>query len=275
MSTLTDHEFTYFRHLMRESVGLALSEDKKTLVSSRLAKRLRARGLTNYTEYLRLVKDDTQEFQRMVDLLTTHTTSFFREAEHFAYLGREYLAHLAPDVRVRVWCAACSTGEEAYCLGMVLQDRLGAGRWELIASDVSEPALDTARTGLYPLERTREIPAYYLKRFALRGRASQPAEGFFTFSDEIKAPISFRAVNLQESWHFQERFDIIFLRNVMIYFDQSTRHDLVRRMLAVLKPDGLMFSGHSESLFGISPKLRGVRPAVYRLAGGNPEDRAA
>jgi chemotaxis protein methyltransferase CheR len=208
----------------------------------------------------------------MVDLLTTHTTSFFREAEHFAYLGRDYLSGLDPDARVRVWCAACSTGEEAYCLAMVLQDRLGADRWELVASDVSEPALNAARSGLYPLERSAEIPSYYLKRYALRGRASLPSEGFFTFSDEIKAPISFRMINLQEPWRFQERFDVIFLRNVMIYFEPETRHRLVRRMLDVLRPGGLMFSGHSESLFGISPELRGVRPAVYRR---EMEDRAA
>jgi len=260
---ITDQEFAQFRDMLLRIAGISLSSSKKTLVSGRLAKRLQHYHIESYGEYFRLL-DGKQagELQVALDLLTTNETYFFREPRHFDFLRERVLSERKPGALMRVWSAACSSGEEAYSIAMLLADRIGESGWEILASDLSSRVLEKARAGHYVMERASHIPRDYLSRFCLKGIGSQ--EGSFIVEKRLRARVNFRQLNLNESLPAIGEFDVIFLRNVMIYFNADTKREVVARITNALKPGGYLIVGHSESLNGLHDGLRQVLPSVYR-----------
>jgi len=264
MNTITDTEFGHFQRFIFEAAGITLSSAKKALVSGRLSKRLQARRLSTFSDYFELLKsgDDAEEVQTAVDLLTTNETYFFREAKHFELLHGVAKSTATSGQPFRIWSAASSTGEEAYSMAMVLADALPGQPWEVVGSDISTRVLQRARNGHYPLERTRHIPPAYLKRFCLKGIDDQ--SGTLLVDRSIRQRVAFTQVNLNEGLPNMGLFDMIFLRNVMIYFNGDTKRQVVGRVVATLKRGGHFCIGHSETLNDISDTLVQVAPSIYR-----------
>lgn len=266
MHTITDAEFSKFQRFIYDAAGISLSSGKKALVCGRLSKRLQAHRLDSYAKYFELLSSGraAAEVQTAIDLLTTNETYFFREPKHFDLL-RE-LAKAAADAPrpqpFRVWSAAASTGEESYSIAMVLADCLDGLAWEVMGSDISARVLQRARIGHYPLERTRHIPQAYLKRFCLRGMGEE--EGTLLVERQLRSRVSFSQVNLNAELPRLGSFDVIFLRNVLIYFDVATKRQVVARVLSLLKPGGHFCIGHSETLNDISTAVVQVAPSIYR-----------
>lgn len=261
---LREQEFEQFRELLHRIAGISLSPAKKPLVAGRLAKRLRHYELDSFDAYFRFITapSNGEELQAAVDLLTTNETHFFRESKHFDFLREKVLAGWRPGRPFRVWSAASSSGEEPYTLAMVLADSLGDAPWEVTASDICTRVLEKARVGLYPMARTKDIPRHYLTRFCLKGTGRH--DGMFLVEKALRSRVQFTQVNLNEALPQLGEFDVIFLRNVMIYFNQETKRQVVARMLPLLRPGGHFIIGHSESLNGISDGLKPVMPSVYR-----------
>jgi len=263
---ITDHEFKQFQRFIYDAAGITLSSAKKALVSSRLAKRLQSCGVNSYGEYFRLLArgEASAEVQTAIELLTTNETYFFREAKHFDLLRELAMASRQRVQPFRVWSAASSTGEEAYSIAMVLADCLSGAAWEVIGSDINTQVLERARLGHYPLERTKRIPPAYLKQFCLRGVG--PQEGTLLIERSLRNRVQFLPVNLNAPLPQLGLFDVVFLRNVMIYFNEDTKRQVVARILSLLKPGGYFLIGHSETLNGISDAVRPLAPSVYRQA---------
>ena len=266
IGTITREEFTLFQRLIYKLAGISMSDAKQTLLAGRLQKRLRHYNLQTYTQYYRMVASGQHpgEVQTMVDLLTTNETYFFREPKHFEFLTSEILPKRSAGSTFRVWSAASSTGEEAYTIAMLLTDKLGASRpWEVFGSDISTQVLAKAARGHYPMTRNEGIPPDYLRKYCLRGVRAQ--EGTFLIAPEVRQHVSFTQVNLTHPIKADVGlFDVIFLRNVMIYFDMETKQKVVSHLLPHLKPGGYFIIGHSETLNGLNTPLRAVRPTIYQ-----------
>lgn len=263
-TAITDREFQDFQAFIFRLAGISLSAEKKALVTGRLAKRLRHYNLPTYGEYFRLVASGSQpaETQILVDLLTTNETYFFRESKHFEFLRREVLPHVCSGSAFRAWSAASSSGEEAYSIAMTLADVLGSGPWEVFGSDISSRMIEAARAAHYPLERAKQVERHFLVDYCLKGVGSQ--EGTFLIGDEVKRRVRFQQVNLNKTLPDIGSFDVIFLRNVMIYFNPETKRQVVTRVVEKLKRGGYFLIGHSESLNGITDGLIPVAASVYR-----------
>ncbi len=261
---LSDQEFRQFQAMIYDIAGISLSDAKKPLVSGRLAKRVKEHGVASYGEYFSILmhKDQRAELQIAIDLLTTNETYFFREPKHFDFLREQLPLLQRAGKPLRVWSAASSSGEESYTIAMVLADVLGDSAWEVIGSDISTRVLDTARKGHYPMKRIEGIPRHYLSKFCLKGVG--PQDGTFLIDRSLRSRVSFQQANLNEALPRLGEFDVIFLRNVMIYFDMETKRQVVARMLPLLRPGGYFIISHSESLNGISDALKVVTPSVYR-----------
>jgi len=264
--TLTDQEFDFLRKLLYEAAGINLTAEKKALVIGRLTRRIESLGHASYGEYFRRISGlaDPDERQWAIDALTTNETFFFREPQHFAFLSEIILPAVPPGETFRVWSAASSSGEEAYSIAMVLSERLGQRPWEIVGSDLSTKVLDKARRGQYPLERAEKIPKPYLRSYCLKGTGEQ--EGTFLIDAALRKRVRFQQANLMGPLPKVGLFDVIFLRNVLIYFDVPTKRRVVENLLPFMKPDGHFFSGHSESITGLVPGLVQVKPAIYRKA---------
>jgi len=263
-SAISQAEFAHFQRFIYDIAGITMSDSKKALVSGRLAKRLQHFDLPSYDAYFRLLTDGAHkdEVQLAVDLLTTNETYFFREARHFDLL-REEAAGARGKAPLRVWSAACSSGEEPYSIAMVLADVLGNAPWDVTASDISTRVLQRARTGHYPMERASHVPNDYLRRFCMKGVREQT--GTLLVARPLRERVTFRQVNLNTALPGDlGTFDVVFLRNVMIYFNGETKRQVVTRILTRLKPGGYLFIGHSESLQDLGDMLRPVTPSVYR-----------
>ena len=262
--SINDQEFAQFQKLIFDIAGISMSPAKKPLVSGRLSKRLTHHGVESYSDYFHILQREGHqgELQIAVDLLTTNETYFFREHKHFDFLKDHVLAHYRPGRPFRVWSAACSSGQEPYTLAMVLADSLGDSAWEIFASDISTRVLERARSGQYALEHAEKIPRHYLSRYCLRGIGSQ--EGTFIVDRALRSRIKFAQVNLNQNLPDVGEFDVIFLRNVMIYFNHDTKREVVRRLVASLRPGGYLVVGHSESLNGVTDSVRVVKPSIYR-----------
>lgn len=259
--TLTNSEFKQFRKMIYETAGINLSDAKQSLVSNRLAKRLKHFGLTSYTEYLKLVTNNKQgEFQTAIDLLTTNETFFFREPKHFDFLRDRVLPKWRSHPK-RVWSAASSTGEEAYTLSMILAEYSPTDAWEIVGTDISSRVVAQAHTGQYPISRAESMPHHYLTKYCLRGVGNQA--GTFIICRELRAHIKFLHANLQSDLSKLGNFDIIFLRNVLIYFDMKTKQRVVANLLRHLKPGGYLMVGHSESLNGVTQDVNSMAPSIY------------
>ncbi len=261
---LTNPEFEMLRRMLHESVGIHLTSEKKALVTGRLSKRIADLGMRSFGEYFKRISgQDEEERQWALNALTTNETSFFREPQHFAYLAETILPELPLGQNFRVWSAASSTGEEAYSIAMVLSEHLGrTASWEVVASDISTKVLEQARRGLYPMDRAKTIPKPYLRTHCLKGTG--PQEGMFLIDKDLRQRVSFLQANLMGPIPRLGLFDLIFLRNVLIYFDPPTKCKVVDNLLPLLKPGGYFFSGHSESLTGMVNGLQPIKPAIYR-----------
>ena len=263
-SSITDHEFALFQRLIYEHAGIALGHEKKIMVASRLARRLHFYGFASYMQYYRFIQapDHAQEFQVMVDMLTTNETYFFREPKHFDFLRQQILLAAKTGKSLRIWSAACSTGEEPYSIAMLLDEILGRTvPWEVIASDLNTQVLEQARSGLYSMERVSEIPQYYLSNYCLKGTGSQ--EGKLLIGRKLRERVQFIQHNLTDLPPKLGLFDIIFLRNVLIYFNQDTKSKVITRLLPLLRSGGYFLIGHSETLNSVTTELRLVQPAIY------------
>jgi chemotaxis protein methyltransferase CheR len=261
---LTDSEFRRFQTMIYEIAGISLSNEKKALVAGRLARRVNHFELPTYEAYFQQLSrsDGRAELQVAVDLLTTNETYFFREQKHFDLLRDTILPPLSTAKQVRVWSGASSSGEEVYSIAMVLADVLGTRNWELLGSDISTRVLEQARSGHYPIERAKDISRDYLSKYCLKGTGAQ--EGTFLIDKSLRSRAQFMQINLNIPLPSLGEFDVIFLRNVMIYFDQKTKQQVLQRMVPLLKPGGYFLVSHSETLNGITDALKAVSPSVYR-----------
>lgn len=258
---LSDKDFKHFSRLIFDLAGIHMSEAKKPLISGRLAKRLNQHGLDSYSEYFSMVVDDAGERQIAVDLLTTNETYFFREPKHFDYLAQVIAPSLRGKPTIRIWCGASSTGEEPYTIAMVLAEALGHLRFEILASDISTRVLDTARRALYPIEDAEGIPKALRNKYCLKGIG--PQEGWFMLDRPIRERVQFEQINLNTRLPDLGTFDLIFLRNVMIYFSPETKQGVLARLMPHLRPGGHFFISHSESLHGVTDQLRMIKPSIY------------
>ena len=261
---ISDREFQALRGWIYRQAGIHLSDAKKALVCGRLATRLRHHQLARYGDYFQLIEDGRhpEEAQMAVDLLTTNETHFFREPRHFDFLrDRVVPAH---DARrpLRVWSAACSSGEEPYSIAMTLASSLPGRPWEVLASDLSTRVLERARHAHYPMARAKTIPPDWLRQHCLKGTGRH--EGTFIVAPEVAGRVRFSRINLNEPLPDLGAFDVIFLRNVMIYFDGPTKQQVTQRVLSCLRPGGHLLIGHSESLTHVNGTMKAVAPAVYR-----------
>jgi chemotaxis protein methyltransferase CheR len=257
--------------LVYASSGIALNPDtKQTMVMMRLQKRLRTGGFSTVGDYLRFMESDRsgRELRSMLDVLTTNHTSFFREPKHFEVLSEDVIGRLVDrpaSQPINGWCAACATGEEAYSIIATVMERLGdppRQRFRLLASDLSSRALETAQAGVYATERIDQVPKQTLRRFFERGVGEQ--QGLVRVKRETRQQIEFRRLNLIEADLLRERFDFIFCRNVMIYFDAAARQRVVSRLEQHLAPGGYLFVSQSESLSGVTHGLQWHMPGVYQ-----------
>lgn len=264
ISAITVSEFECFRKLIYDHAGIALAPEKKVMVASRLAKRLTHYCLSTYDQYFQLTNSPEypNEFQMMVNLLTTNETFFFREPKHFDFFRDDILKHWRGGDTFRVWSAASSTGEEAYSLAMVMAETLGMRKWEVFGSDLSTRVLNAASNGVYSMDRLEQMDKKLLKKYCLQGVRSQ--QGFFRVDEKLRNRASFDQVNLMEPIPASiGKFDVIFLRNVLIYFDNETKKEVVERLASALKPGGHFFISHSETINRLTDHFVSVRPSVF------------
>jgi chemotaxis protein methyltransferase CheR len=263
-AALSDQEFSQFQRWLHQATGIDLSPAKKTLVSSRLAKRLSHYQLPSFGDYFHLIMGDSAklELQLALDLLTTNETYFFREPKHFEFLSEQIVPHFPRERALRIWSAASSSGEEAYSLAMTLAERRAAAPWEIIASDISSRVLTQAKAGLYAIERAHNIPTAYLMKYCLKGIGQQ--EGTFLIDRKLKERVHFSQVNLNKPLPDLGQFDLIFIRNVMIYFNRETKEQVLARLLPLLRQGGYLIISHAESLHGLQTGLQLVSPSIYR-----------
>lgn len=268
---LSDADFDRFQSLIYSQAGIHLSASKRGLLAGRLAKRLRALQITGFHEYLQHVERIPDEMTRMLDVVTTNETRFFREQRQFDHLADtlipQWLADAEDGIRrrqVNVWSAGCSTGEEPYSLAMMLLAELGPS-WDIriLATDLSTRVLDTAVAGVWSIEKAPQIPQPYLKAFMLRGSGSQ--HGKMKAGREVREVIRFARLNLHdEVYGVDGPFDLILCRNVLIYFDAASRRGVIDRLIDHLVPGGSLLIGHAETLHGVTTRVRSVVPTVYR-----------
>ena len=265
---MSDADFRRFAAFFTERLGFAFPPTKRSLLAGRLDRRLRELGLNSYSEYWRVLTapSSESEVQAAIDRITTNETSFFREPAHFAFLRQALLERRFPPRRtVRLWSAACSSGEEAYSLAMLLAETLGLeAYWEILASDVSQGALQRARRGLYPLAGIRGLPLHLLNRYCLRGMDEY--RGQMLMDRALRQRVRFLLLNLVQTWPDElGRFDVIFLRNVLMYFEATVKERVLSRVCDLLLPGGLLLVGSAESLSDLRVGLEKLQPSIYRL----------
>jgi chemotaxis protein methyltransferase CheR len=267
---LTKQEFDEIRKFIYDQAGIDLHAGKEDLVAVRLGKKLVAAGLKSYQEYFRMVKADRTGnlLTEMIDALTTNFTGFMREPVHFEFLKKSILPAVAQRQRVDIWTAACSTGEEPYSIAFVALETLGvkAGQQvRILASDISTKVLSFAKEGLYSQDRIAGIPHEWQKKYLNKEQTG--AEIAWRIRPEVRRMVEYQRMNLMEPLKHARTCPVIFLRNVMIYFDRATQEALVKRLTAHLEPGGHLLIGHSESLTGMNLGLDYVAPATYRKPG--------
>ncbi|MCF8144191.1 MAG: chemotaxis protein CheR [Deltaproteobacteria bacterium] len=258
MGNNTDITMSQYRELSRlvyTASGIYLPESKLGLLKARIAKRLRILRIDTANEYISLVRQDAHEFRNFIDAITTNHTFFFRENGHFEFI----LKHIDKSRHLNIWSAACSTGEEPYSLAVQLVDN--AYDFHLYASDISDSVLKIAKTGIYPKERAQRVPLPILRKYFQQGRNEW--KDYVKVRGEVKKFTTFGKHNLLSD-SSRQQFDIIFCRNVMIYFDNETRQKVVLNLCRALRAKGYLFVGMSESLRGIEHGLKHVSPGVYR-----------
>jgi chemotaxis protein methyltransferase CheR len=273
---LGNAEFEYLRAFVLEHCGIALGEHKHQLVQGRLQRRLRALKLRNFASYCELLRSDPySELGELASAISTNVTAFFREVHHYDLLVNELLPRWLHEKRregdrLRIWSAGCSTGEEPYALAMVLAEAIEQSGSKvdakILATDLSPQALETARKGVYSLERLAGISAERCRRWMLRGEGEY--EGLACVHPRLRELVTIEPLNLLHPWPMRGPFDAIFCRNVVIYFDQPTKQRLFRRYAELLPTGGYLFLGHSESLHGVNDQFELIGRTVHRKIGG-------
>ena len=265
----TVEDFERVRTLIYRRAGIALGSTKQQMVYSRLVRRLRAQGLSSFSAYLDMLERqaDSAEWEAFTNALTTNLTSFFREEHHFPVLAEHVRKIGGP---VSIWCSASSTGEEPYSIAMTVCEAFGTltPPVTIIATDIDTNVLATAERGVYPLAQMSRLQEQRLKKFFLKGKGAQA--GLARVRPELRNMITFKQLNLLEErdkWPFSGQFDAIFCRNVMIYFDKPTQSKILARFVPLMKPDALLFAGHSENFLYVSNALQLRGKTVYQLAG--------
>ena len=263
----SDGEVKAICDLMYEAVGLSYNDSKKSLIHSRLSSRIQKLGLTGFADYIAILRDESEavEFQMAVDLLTTNETYFFREPKHYDLLQTE-LPKLGNRTHIAVWSAAASFGDEAFSTAMLMSDLQLTGRigpdWSILATDISHRVLLSAKEAVYPIDRLRAVTPERLRRYCLRGEGE--SEGQVQMQDKLRSRVQFGQLNLCKPFDGLGPFDIIFLRNVLIYFDAPTKSEVVDRVLTALKPGGLLFLGTAEGRVPCKTPLTTVIPGAFR-----------
>jgi len=277
----TDREYRQIAEIVQSECGMTSPEAKRVMLETRLRRRARTLGLESLSSYCELLENPAgraQELAYLIDAVTTHKTDFFREPSHFEYLSSEAVPQLVANhgagLRrpLTLWSSACSTGEEPYTLAMVLSDYAvanmeGGFRFRIEATDISPVVLEKARLGVYTDEVAAPVSHTHRKRYLLRGGKQQ--RGMVRVSPELRANVKFRQLNLMEmNYNFPELFDVVFCRNVMIYFDRATQFAILSRICGTLRAGGYLFMGHAESLGGLNLPLTQVEATVYRRMHG-------
>ncbi|MBK8962799.1 MAG: protein-glutamate O-methyltransferase [Candidatus Competibacteraceae bacterium] len=267
----SDRDFQRVRQIINDIAGISLADGKRELVYSRLSRRLRQRGMQRFEDYCNLLEahDDTVEMSEFVNALTTNLTSFFRESHHFEFLAKELLPELIRkqslgNRRLRIWSAGCSTGEEPYSIAMVVRETLPSVGWDvkILATDLDSNVLATAERGVYDESRVKDLSDARLRRWFQKGRGAQA--GQVRAASALRDLITFKQLNLMDDWPMRGPFDVIFCRNVVIYFDKPTQRVLFERFADLLDDQGHLFVGHSESLFKVTERFAPLGKTIYQ-----------
>lgn len=260
---VSDEEFLLFQRLVKQYTGIFLPLHKRPLLVSRLSRRLTKTKSTSFAQYYSIItqKSESAERQLALELLTTNETYFFREPKHFNYMKDVLIPEFSGRREIKVWSAACSSGEETYSIAMLLEENCN-NRWALLGTDINSQMLEKARKGIYVNERTEHIPQMLKHKYCRKGVGE--FNGFTRVCPTLRAQVEFKQFNLMHDYGKYHGFDLVFLRNVMIYFERSTQADVISRIGRCIKPGGYLFTGHSESLHGISHDFEIVKPAIYR-----------
>ena len=259
--TFEKADFKNVQKMLFKKAGINLSDAKEAMVYSRLARRIRARNLRSFNDYLALVNKSESELEQFINALTTNLTSFFREPHHFTALADYLSQHNVTNI----WCAASSTGEEPYSIAMVVAEAYGSFKTpvKIIASDIDSKVLAKAKAGVYPLASIAKIPQHRQKQFFHKGKGAN--EGKVKVVDELRNMVQFKKLNLTDAkWDVKGPLDVIFCRNVMIYFDKPTQLKVLQKMVGMLKPSGLYMAGHSENFNMYTNLVRPVGKTIYR-----------
>jgi len=269
---IKDEEFNKLRSLIYKNIGINLTEEKRTLLMGRLQKTLKSLNFTNFSQYYEyLVADKTGDaLSNLANTISTNHTFFWREKEHFDFFQSTALPEIAARAKqnntndIRIWCAGCSTGEEPYTLGFTMMEFFGQEykKWDagVLATDISAKVLEYAIKGVYPSDRVKMLPDKIINKYFNKTKS-----GDYEVKEELKREILYRRFNLMnQKFPFKKRFDAIFCRNVMIYFDNPTRETLVNKFYDLLVPGGYLFIGHSESLNRNATKFSYIQPALYK-----------
>jgi chemotaxis protein methyltransferase CheR len=268
--SFTTQDFDCIRTLVNQQTGIVLSEAKRDLVYGRLTKRLRHLGLDSFEAYCQMLQTgDAAEVEQLVNAITTNLTMFFRESHHFEHLATTLLPALMDakghNRRLRLWSAGCSTGEEPYSIAMVCKEIIPAtGGWDvkILATDIDSNVLATAQQGIYNAERVQGMSPQRLQRWFQKGQGSHA--GLVRVVPEVQQLITFRQLNFMHAWPIRGPFDVIFCRNVVIYFDKATQRQLFERFADLLDARGHLFVGHSESLFKVTNRFELLGKTIYR-----------
>lgn len=276
MMEISDKEFEQLTQYIKKNYGIHLKQEKRSLVTGRLTNLLINEGFSSFTEfYEHLVNDQTgKSATDLINRITTNHTYFMREKEHFSFFEKVVMPYLVETVKnrdLRIWSAGCSSGQEAYTLTMLMKEYFNGKDegWDttILATDISMKALDAAKKGVYPLEALEPLPPTWRTKYFMK---NLPEAGKVTIKEEIKKQVVFGKFNLLEDRNrFKKPFDVIFCRNVMIYFDEKTKAALIERFYKMLKPGGYLFIGHSETVDRRYSKFAYVKPATYRKREGS------
>lgn len=264
----TDGDFAQVKSLVYEFAGIDLNESKKNLVYNRLAKRIRFLEMNSFSEYLKYVKAQGEaEFVHLINAITTNLTFFFRENHHFEYLANTIIPSLLEKNRsskkIRIWSAGCSTGEEPYSIAIVLKEAVPDG-WDarVLATDLDTNVVQTGREGVYKIDRLKGVSESRVKRWFMKGSGSR--EGFVKVKSELQQIIDFGQINLMNDWPIKDAIDVIFCRNVVIYFDKTTQARLFDRYANLLPDEGHLLVGHSESLYKVTDRFKLLGQTIYQ-----------
>lgn len=264
---LSDDDFFKLKEFIEKNTGIKVSENKKILLETRLLKRLRALNFKSFGEYCKyvLAGNDLDEIINLIDHVTTNKTEFFREINHFEYLKSKVLPDIFSEKRkINIWSSASSTGEEPYTIAMVVHDFLSKtginADFSVLGSDISTKVLKTAITAIYPFDKINQVPREYYKYFL---KSKDPEKRLIRVCPEIRKYVKFKRINLLEDFSDIDRMDIIFCRNVFIYFDKKTQEKIVNKFYNLLNEGGLLFIGHSETFQGIKTEFKRVAPSIY------------